>query len=155
TGACDKGDVAACTQLGVLHEEGRGVARDGRRAVSLFEKACQASDELGCAYQSFMLFEGLGVKQDQARARELATGASPGLARACDAAHPKECVALGAMLLMGEKGEPARAAETMTKACDAGEPAGCANLGVMTLLGVGVPRDPAGALARLTKACDA
>jgi TPR repeat protein/serine/threonine protein kinase len=164
--ACDKGDPGACTLLGVHCEEGRGIARDGARALSLYDKACQASDKLGCAYQAFMLHEGLGVPQDEARAADLARAAVPGLSLECDPGHPKECIALAAMLATGQAGgspqtpdagggkdEP-RAAELTQKACDAGEPAGCANMGVMTLLGVGVPRDPEKAVATLQKACD-
>jgi TPR repeat protein/serine/threonine protein kinase len=155
--ACDKGDAAACTLLGVLHEEGRGVTRDASRALSLYNQACKATDKLGCAYQAFILAEGLGVRQDEGRAADLAKEAANWLAMECDASHPKQCVALGSMLasgMGGAKKDEAKALELMQKACDASEPSGCANLGTMKLFGVGGPKNLNAAIADLKKACD-
>jgi serine/threonine-protein kinase len=157
TTACDKSDAAACTLLGVLYEEGRGVTRDASRALGLYDKACKASDKLGCAYQAFILSEGLGVRQDEARGTELAKDAATWLAMECDPNHPKQCIALGSMLAIGMGGankDEAKALELMQKGCDAGEPAGCANIGIMKLFGAGGPKNVKAGLGDLTRACD-
>src|SRR5262245_60009821 len=46
--ACEGSVVAACNNLGQLHEEGRGVARDVKKALSLYERACEGSSPHGC-----------------------------------------------------------------------------------------------------------
>jgi TPR repeat protein len=49
--ACEAGDAASCRDLGVLYMEGRGVAKDERRAATLFNQACRAGMSAACLPQ--------------------------------------------------------------------------------------------------------
>jgi hypothetical protein len=46
---CAAGHGWSCNRLGELTRGGDGVPRDPKRALALFEKACQQKDEKGCA----------------------------------------------------------------------------------------------------------
>jgi TPR repeat protein len=48
TRACDDGEAAACSALGVIYEVGLGVAPDPSRAQFLYEAACTAHNRRGC-----------------------------------------------------------------------------------------------------------
>ena len=66
----EAGNAEAQFNLGVLYENGRGVARDYSKARKWWEKAAAAGDvkaqnNLGSLYEN-----GLGVEQDYAKARE-------------------------------------------------------------------------------------
>ncbi len=47
--ACDDGHGWSCNRLGEMARDGEGLPRDPKRALALFEKACQEKDEKGCA----------------------------------------------------------------------------------------------------------
>jgi TPR repeat protein len=47
-GACDGGHARACSNLGVLYHEGKGVAQDEAEATLLFERACDAAYAPAC-----------------------------------------------------------------------------------------------------------
>ncbi len=47
--ACDDGHGWSCNRLGEMARDGEGVPKDPKRALALFEKACQGKDEKGCA----------------------------------------------------------------------------------------------------------
>src|SRR5438046_137736 len=59
-GACDAGDVAACTKLAVKLRKGEYVLRDETRAAALFERACTGGIGEGCASFGGMLQTGTG-----------------------------------------------------------------------------------------------
>ena len=46
---CEEGNGWSCNRLGEMTREGEGVPKDRKRALALFEKACQQRDEKGCA----------------------------------------------------------------------------------------------------------
>ena len=46
--ACKASEAVACTMLGSLHMEGRGVKKDLTRAMGLFHRACGQGDGGGC-----------------------------------------------------------------------------------------------------------
>ena len=43
------GSSIACSNSGVMLRDGRGVAKDKKRAAQLFERACEMNDERGCS----------------------------------------------------------------------------------------------------------
>jgi hypothetical protein len=45
---CEAKDGWACTTLGVMHTQGRGVKPDMARARTLFKQACDAGNQTGC-----------------------------------------------------------------------------------------------------------
>jgi hypothetical protein len=47
--ACDDRHGWSCNRLGEMARDGEGVPKDPKRALALFEKACQEKDEKGCA----------------------------------------------------------------------------------------------------------
>jgi hypothetical protein len=46
--ACDGGDAAGCTSLGLLYSEGEGVGKDTEKARQLLIKGCSMGDQTGC-----------------------------------------------------------------------------------------------------------
>ncbi len=46
---CGEGHGWSCNRLGEMARDGEGVPKDPKRALALFEKACQAKEETGCA----------------------------------------------------------------------------------------------------------
>jgi TPR repeat protein len=53
--ACNGGEAAACSALGVMYELGRGVAVDERRARQLYGIACDAHNARACANLAALL----------------------------------------------------------------------------------------------------
>jgi TPR repeat protein len=98
--ACELGDVAACRQCGVLHEEGRGADKDELRAAELYKKACDGSDAAGCFLLGRLHDEGRGAPFDSDRAAEL-------YARACDGNVGEACHRLALAAEASAKGTSA------------------------------------------------
>ena len=46
---CEEGNGWSCNRLGEMARDGEEVPKEPRRALALFEKACQLKDEKGCA----------------------------------------------------------------------------------------------------------
>ena len=118
---CDGGDARSCSVLGVMHESGRGVARDLPGAVRLFEKACWGGNEQGCV--------NLGrLYRDGAIGRPDPEGAELLFARACAAASPSGCLELGR--IQAAAGQARSAAKSFFQACQSqATPEGCHELG--------------------------
>lgn len=102
--ACDsvtKGDgymfaLMGCRALGVIFEQGKGVAVDLPRAATLYQQACDGRalpvvrviirDGVGCQWLGAMYENGTGVKKDLPRARALyEQGCDAGVKDACEA----------------------------------------------------------------------
>jgi TPR repeat protein len=64
----EKNDPNAQFLLGMLHDAGRGVARDPSRAVSWYRKAAEQEHLLAQLFLGVLLHSGEGVKQDYAEA---------------------------------------------------------------------------------------
>jgi len=96
--ACENGSAHACQHLGGMYQQGNGVARDRRRATSLFMLSCEGGHPRGCHRLSLM-----GV-MDRESARRLGTdttttprGAQPKLEtllRNCARGQARACTAL-------------------------------------------------------------
>jgi TPR repeat protein len=69
--ACTAGDVRSCNKLGDLYADGRGVAKDERRAATLYEKACTGGNAVGCYNLGVFYADGRGVPKDAKRAAAL------------------------------------------------------------------------------------
>ena len=148
--ACDGGERKGCNSLGLMYENGEGVAQDLNRAADLFKRACDAGGSGGCTNLGLMYHHGEGVVKDLNRAADF-------FGRACDAGGPPGCTGLGLMYQNGEgvAQDLNRAADLFMRACDAGGSQGCVNLGSMYLRGQGVPKDLDRAADLFKKACDA
>lgn len=82
--ACDGGNMLACSNLGLMYANGRGVSPSDTRAVELYERACDGGEMGGCARLGAMYASGRGVPQSETRAAEL-------YRRACDGGHSVSC----------------------------------------------------------------
>jgi TPR repeat protein/tRNA A-37 threonylcarbamoyl transferase component Bud32 len=156
TEACDAGDFAACTRLGLAHEWGASREYSLGHAVAMYMKACDGGFADGCARLGALYDYGRGVKYDAARAVQL-------YQRACDAKSALGCNMVADRLAAGREIEmnPQRELELRTRACDLGLTAACADAASNLEFGERVPADPARAktlferaFAIGKKACD-
>jgi len=60
-----------CRNLGVMYDNGRGVAKDEKRAVGLFQMACDGGEMRGCTYLGNIYYDREGVAKDEKRAVDL------------------------------------------------------------------------------------
>jgi uncharacterized protein len=142
---CDAGDAGSCYNLANKLWKPAGRDRDSKRAMPLFEKACELGDENACNTLGLFHWE----RGDYGKALSL-------YKRACDAGESSACGNLGTMFKNG-KGVPrseTRAAMFYRQACDAGNPPACGMLAALHEDGRGVPRDGKLALALQTRACE-
>ena len=118
--ACDANHGSACLNLGVLHEQGEGVAQDLEKAAAFYQRACDAGHASGCFNTGVLHENGEGVAQDLERAVAL-------YQRACDAGHASGCFNTGVLHQKGEgvAQDLAKAAVLYQRACDAGLPRAC------------------------------
>ena len=66
--SADQGLAAARCSLGVMYENGRGVAKDEARAVELYQAAADQGLAAAQCYLGVMYENGRGVAKDEARA---------------------------------------------------------------------------------------
>lgn len=173
---CAAKDANACGFLGERLFEGRGVARDSRRAVGLLADACDAGSPQHCYRlgDAYRLGEGVGANQKRATAlysRACERGHSPACTQTSAAAPARAdaaslAVAAGADVppayragVAYERGEgapadKARAVAYYAEACDGGYMAACFATARLFERGEGVPRNDARASALFAKACD-
>lgn len=116
---------------------------DKKAAKPLFEQACNAGDNNGCAGLGLVYV--WGDEKDYAKGYKL-------LDAACTAGQLRACAAVGKMCFNGwGTDKDLKRAETLfKKACDGNESRGCELLGLLYLAS-----DPPAALALLDKACKA
>ena len=95
-----------------MYEDGEGVKKDYKKAVELYNKACDGGVADGCNNLGYMYTHDKGVKRDMTRA----TGY---FRRACDAGSWVACGNFAAQLEIG--GDRARAAQYYQKACELGK----------------------------------
>lgn len=121
---------------------------DAKRALSAYERGCDAGSLAACNGLGASYGRGDGVARDDAKAVEI-------YKRACDQGFSLSCVNLGAMHYAGT-GVPKNeglATRLWLRACEAGEGHGCLNVSVAYGDGQGVPKDPARAFAFAERAC--
>lgn len=149
--ACDAGDLASCTTLGVLAAEGgAGVAANKKEAATYLDKACNGGFPEAC-YQKAQLEgstwdvakrdEFLGAQCDAGHrmscwslAQSYLSGAATPpsatrldalLARGCDTGNGNSCFEAGRREVAKEKPDYTIAADRFARACSYGEMSGC------------------------------
>jgi TPR repeat protein len=138
---CARGDAAACSSLGVMHEVGLGTERAPGRALTLYVQACAAGNTRGCANLGAALSRGLG---GPARVGEGVRS----LARTCEARDLYACLEHARTLAHGDALARRSAAALFELACEGGEVAACAEAGAHL-----AEHEPERALSLLTTAC--
>jgi TPR repeat protein len=156
TQACELGDAAACSDLGVLYALGRGVAQSDERAAALARRACEQGSAIACSNQGALLAEGAappsaGEGRDALDARILRL-----FRTACDAGVPEGCANLGTALDAGKLAarDVRAAARAHRRACDAGLALACHRLAALVAGRPEVAPD-LGATALEARACRA
>jgi TPR repeat protein len=134
--AADAGDPIAMNNLGLLYENGQGIAQDYGKAREWYQKAADAGNAdamvgLGVLYQS-----GQGVAQDYVEAREW-------YQKAADAGNAHGMNKLGLLYENGQgvTQDYGKAREWYQKAADVGDPIAMDNLAVLDRDGLGGAQD--------------
>jgi hypothetical protein len=147
--ACDLKNEVNCAMLAINYASGRGVARDGTKALDLATKACADGAAIGCTVLAGIYDRGMGVTADRARGTRL-------YERACNAGDALGCIAAAQAYMEGRPGIPvdrAKTADYFDRACDAGEAWGCVNAGKSYEQGNGVQANPTVALSFYRRGC--
>jgi TPR repeat protein len=161
--ACDAGIAKACTNLGFMYENGKGVPVDLEAAARLYRlgcntRACGAPNILGCVNLGRSYRDGIGVKEDQVEAtrlfRSICEKGSPDADDAEDIA--RACSNAGTRMVSGKGTSPdiAGGLRLLEKGCAAQDTLGCFNLGVFYEFGEEVPMDKKRASGYYKQACD-
>jgi TPR repeat protein len=132
--ACEKGEAAACSALGVLAETGQGRATDANEAARLYTRACQQGNERGCVNLSRVELSGkIGPVDSRAAIERLDAVCSNGEAFACEE--------LGRRLSLGDSvpQDMRRARSLMEKACTRKRAAACYDLALLDAPPGGAP----------------
>ncbi len=153
---CTRGVALACNNLGLMLQDGRGVKRDGKKALTMYRKACARGAGVGCFNAGLQLQYGSGIAADPEQAELMYSKARTTYRRACDAGELEWCVNLGVMYQdgRGSAPDPTRAARIYDKACRRGSHNGCLNLASQLMSGRGVDQDLKRGEALLQKSCD-
>ena len=81
--ACDNGDAIACSKLGSMYKEGKGVKKDILNALIYYQISCDISDYY-CGMLGSIYEKGQGVKQDIFKALKY-------YKKACDSGNQDGC----------------------------------------------------------------
>lgn len=154
--ACEEGHAPGCRGLAQLYHEGRGIEKDGRRALSLWEDACAQGDAPSCTKLAH-LFAKQGVtdtrvltllamgchRGDPDACNDYATTMSSHapsaaqkstvasyLERACSGGVGQACRALLANERSDKGMSPARERELLSRACQGNDDEACTLLGI-------------------------
>ncbi len=148
--ACERGHAGSCVSLAFAYERGVGVAIDGAKARSSYERACELDDREGCRAVAYFQAQGIGGATDLPTAVRF-------YKQACVDGDAAACSDLGA-LYSGGIGVPKDlelAIGLYRRACSGAHPRGCTNLGLAYLAGDGVSQDKAAAADLFERACTA
>lgn len=126
------GHHLALTGLGVLHENGRGVAADPTKAVAYYRRAAEAGEPLAMNSLGRAYRDGRGVGKDRA-------AAIAWFRKAAARGHTFAYNNLGALL--NDAGRHQEALELFRTSAEAGDSYGFNNMGLIHERGLGVPRD--------------
>lgn len=153
--ACRAGHMVSCAALGLQVQDGRGVARDPRRAMALYRRACDGGAGIGCFDLALMLRDGQVEGTDPGGAQALFDRARAAYQKSCAAGGLDWCMNLGFMYEYGQgvSKDLARAMKLYERACDKKIGTWCVNLAMDELDGGVAPAD--GPLALLEKTCAA
>jgi uncharacterized protein len=117
--ACGRGEGAACTRLGLIHAEGRGVDASQAEAERFFRRGCDAEqiDQRGCAMTGWA-FWNRGGDNDQAAGLSL-------LEKSCDLEDALGCAYWA--IAESQRGRTDRAGSLVRRACDL-DPVRCSEI---------------------------
>jgi TPR repeat protein len=151
--ACELGDPPACGHAGRLLLDGRGIARDAAKGVSMLTLACEGDVALACMAAIRWLAEehNASMVPEGAALRSRLDGEYSCLTGAAD-----ECFNAGLAFFSGHPPFPrdeVRSAAEYQRGCDLGSGRSCCNLGDAYEYGNGVPRDLAIAALLYERAC--
>jgi hypothetical protein len=146
---CDGGDGDSCATLGLIYQQGLGVAKDVERGAFFLKRGCRAGSKFGCVSLGAAYEAGLGVKKDAGRAAELFT-------MACEAKDSSACDHEAKLYFLGDgvTKDNAKGIELLGRACDLGNAGSCLVLGLRYEQGTGVAQDKAKGAKLLKRACD-
>lgn len=150
--SCDKGGLVACSDLGLVYLDGRGVDRDAARALGLFRRSCENGEARGCANLGLVYERGepqLKLARDETKALAM-------YRRSCAVHGAGGCERLGLAYLNGHLGlnqDTVQAAGFFDLACTAGGALSCTQLGTLYETGAGVPVDRGQADKLYRRAC--
>ena len=119
--ACAGENMRACASLAAMLQNGRGVARDLARALTLDARACDGGNALACNNGGWLLNEAAsGLPRDAERARRF-------YGRGCELENPAACVNLGSIFQHGQDVpvDLGRAGSLYETACRMGFETGC------------------------------
>jgi len=152
TDGCERGDAAACSQLGVMYEYGLAVAMDVQRAKELYDRACNQGNRGACVNYGKLLAEGAQVAtaEEGSRLASVEHGIRV-LSQACREGDARGCGELGRLLLT-KKHDTASSVVLLRQACEGGHSDSCYLLGSQFDHGE-FGNDPVEALAFYQKAC--
>jgi TPR repeat protein len=139
-----------------LHAAGNGklVARDDRRAATLYAKSCELGDPQGCYNAGVMAEDGRGVRADPVKAAGCVRG---GLhARQRDGVHEPGLPLRARARREGRQEARLRPLPARLRRVElpAVEPRGCVNVGRAYRDGIGVEKDEAKAAGVFSEACE-
>lgn len=125
--ACQSGDAAACSAMGVVWEIGLDRPIDLAQAHAHYARACAAGNQRGCVNMAE-----LDLRPVPGAATDLLAVAHAHalLFTACDKGEASGCTRLGARLVKNDKDAYARDSgrRMLVKACDADDPEACFQL---------------------------
>ncbi len=147
--AAELGSPLAMSNLAWMYANGRGIAKDARKAADWYRKAAELGEPLGMRNLGIALTHGQGMAKDAAEAlRWFRRGADLGDVR---------CLAYVALAYELGRGMPAdlkEAARLYRQAADRGDALALCNLGAMYVSGRGVPKDDAEAFQLFRKGAE-
>jgi len=147
--AAEGGDTVAMHNLGVMYDEGRGVAKDEREAVRWYRKAAEGGQTDAMCNLGVMYAEGCGVAKDEREAVSWYLKAAEG--GNANAMHN-----LGLMYAEGRgvAKDERKAVSWYRKAAEGGDTDAMCNLGLMYAYGRGVVKDDREAVSWYRKAAE-
>jgi len=171
--ACTGGVGVGCRNLGILYANGLGVHVDKTKAAAAWDAGCalglgDACERAGALYldgkdraKGLALLEAASSKGSPTALLRLARAfdADPQRAfslvrRACEGGIAEACTKIADYAAKtGKTG--LTAASWLQPLCEKGQHGACTAIADLKLKGIGLPKDPAGALKRYEQACDA
>jgi TPR repeat protein/uncharacterized caspase-like protein len=147
--AAEKGEATSMTNLGWLHQNGKGVAQDFTQARLWYEKAAERGEPTGMSNLATLYSDALGVPQDYAKARLW-------YEKAAEKGLLPPMVSIARLYFTGKGGaqDYARARGWFEKAAEKGDAVGMRYLGIIYRDGNGIPQDYAMARSWLEKAVE-
>ncbi len=168
--ACDGGEPAGCYNVGLMVQDGRGIAVDLATAAAAYEDGCRGGSSMACDNLGTLYVDGNGVAASPEKAAELYRRGCNG--SSWSSGHANACVNLGRLYRDGRGvgKDPARAVELFEEVCgrsaDTGDETGdeaetasviaraCSLLGAQVANGSGVAADWDRAVELSKKGCD-